>query len=131
MFVPTVVFYLPEKEKSAHLIGKFDKATIQKHEQRFVQGKLSTFAMKTKAAKIEIRGDLDCPNLLPEVAVEETAVEDRETEDEILQEILREDEERRKRIAQEEADFKKNKKRKAEGAKKKKKPASKKDKDEL
>lgn len=28
MFVPTVVFYLPEKDKSAHLIGKFDKATI-------------------------------------------------------------------------------------------------------
>lgn len=28
MFVPTVVFYLPEKDKSAHLIGKFDKETI-------------------------------------------------------------------------------------------------------
>ena len=32
MFIPTVVFYLPEKDKSAHLIGKFDKETIQKHE---------------------------------------------------------------------------------------------------
>ena len=38
MFVPTVVFYLPEKENSAHLIGKFDKETIQKHETKFVKG---------------------------------------------------------------------------------------------
>ena len=28
MFIPTVIFYLPEKDRSAHLIGKFDKETI-------------------------------------------------------------------------------------------------------
>lgn len=32
MFIPTVLFYLPEKERSAHLIGKFDKETIKMHE---------------------------------------------------------------------------------------------------
>lgn len=52
MFVPTVVFYLPEKDKSAHLIGKFDKQTIRKHEQQFVKGQLPTFAMKTKSSNI-------------------------------------------------------------------------------
>lgn len=59
MFVPTVVFYLPEKDKSAHLIGKFDKPTILKHQEKFVTGKLPTFPMKTKASQIEIR-DIDC-----------------------------------------------------------------------
>ena len=54
MFVPTVVFYLPQKDKSAHLIGKFSKDTIQKHEQKFVNGKLATFPMKTKASEIRI-----------------------------------------------------------------------------
>ena len=62
MFIPTVIFYLPEKDKSAHLIGKFDKETIQKHEQKFINGKLATFPMKTKAADLIIQ-DLDCPNL--------------------------------------------------------------------
>ena len=32
MNLPTVVFYLPEKDKFANLIGKFDKETIQDHE---------------------------------------------------------------------------------------------------
>lgn len=128
MFVPTVVFYLPEKGKSAHLIGKFDKATIQKHEQRFVQGKLPTFAMKSKAAQIEIRGDLDCPNIAPEANLEPADDQDKEADDEILQEILREDEERRKRIAKEEADFKKKR---SAGAGKKKKKGKKGGKDEL
>lgn len=62
MFVPTVVFYLPQKDKSAHLIGKFDKETIQKHEQKFANGKLPTFEMKTKSTDIEIK-DIDCANL--------------------------------------------------------------------
>jgi hypothetical protein len=52
MFVPTVVFYLPEKDKSAHLIGKFDKATITKHQEKFLTGKLPTFPMKAKAQDI-------------------------------------------------------------------------------
>jgi len=111
MFVPTVVFYLPEKDRSAHLIGKFDKETIQRHEQRFVKGQLPTFAMKNK--HIQIR-DIDCPNVQPLVEAPET--EDKGLEDEILQEILKEDEERRRRIAEEEAEFKKKRK----GAKKKK-----------
>jgi hypothetical protein len=115
MFVPTVVFYLPEKDKSAHLIGKFDRQTIQKHEQKFVAGKLPTFQMKTRAGDIEIK-ELDCPNIMmpPQMDLED----DKEAEDEILKEILREDEERRKRQAKEEAQFKKRGKKKSKKAKK-------------
>ena len=54
MFVPTVVFYLPEKDKYAHLIGKFDKETIQSHESKFLLGKLPTFNVKQKAKDIKI-----------------------------------------------------------------------------
>ena len=75
MFVPTVIFYLPEKDKSAHLIGKFDKETIQTHEQKFAQGKLPTFAMKTHARDIEIKS-LDCRNIMPEIEVAEPTPED-------------------------------------------------------
>jgi hypothetical protein len=96
MYVPTVLFYLPEKDKSAHLIGKFDKETILKHQDKFVTGKLPTFPMKTKANDIEIK-DIECPLVMPEVIIEESA--DKDIEDEILQEILREDEERRKKRA--------------------------------
>ena len=115
MFVPTVVFYLPEKDKSAHLIGKFDKATILKHQEKFVSGKLPTFPMKTKARDIEIK-DLDCANLKNEIEITEES-HDKDLEDEILKEILREDEERRKKREKEEADMKK---RGGKGKKKKK-----------
>ena len=91
MFVPTVVFYLPEKDKSAHLIGKFDKATILKHQDKFTSGKLPTFPMKAKANDIVIR-DLDCANIQPEIVVDdEQSAIDKELEDEILKEILKED----------------------------------------
>jgi hypothetical protein len=82
MFVPTVVFYLPDKDKSAHLIGKFDKQTIGKHQDKFVNGKLPTFPMKKKAADIEIK-DLDCVNIQPEVAVDGDAAAVSEEDKEI------------------------------------------------
>jgi hypothetical protein len=118
MFVPTVVFYLPEKDKSAHLIGKFDKQTISKHQDKFVSGKLPTFAMKTKALDIVIK-DLDCPNMQPEVIVEEDAEVNKELEDEILKEILKEDEERRKKRIKEQGDGKRGKPKKKKGNNKK------------
>ena len=106
MFVPTVIFYLPEKDKSAHLIGKFDKPTIQKHEQQFAKGQLATFPMKTKSLQIQIQ-DLDCPNIQPEVIADEG---EKDLEDEILKEILKEDEERRKKREKEEGSSRKGKK---------------------
>jgi len=106
MFIPTVIFYLPEKDKSAHLIGKFDYDTIKNHEQKFVSGKLATFPMKTKAQDLEIK-DLDCPNLQINLGAEAT---NSELEDEILKEILEEEKKR-----QEELNAKKKK-----GSKKKK-----------
>lgn len=122
MFVPTVVFYLPEKDKSAHLIGKFDKATILKHQEKFVTGKLATFPMKTKARDLEIK-DLDCSHLMPEIDPVEESSQDKDLEDEILKEILREDEERRKKREKEEADIKKRGGKAKKKKKDKKKPA--------
>ena len=106
MFIPTVIFYLPEKDKSAHLIGKFDYDTIKSHEQKFVNGKLSTFPMKTKAHDLVIQ-DLDCTNIQVDLGAEATS---SELEDEILKEILEEEKQR-----QEELNAKKKK-----GSKKKK-----------
>jgi len=128
MFVPTVVFYLPDKDKSAHLIGKFDKPTILKHQEKFVTGKLPTFPVRTKARDIQIR-DIVCPQVMPEVVVDaasdsEGNTEDKELEDEILKEILREDEERRKKREKEERDIKK---RGGKGKKKKNKDKKKED----
>mmetsp|Transcript_1861 Transcript_1861/g.1309 ORF Transcript_1861/g.1309 Transcript_1861/m.1309 type:complete len:89 (+) Transcript_1861:1335-1601(+) len=62
MFVPTVVFYYPEKNKYSQLIGKFDFETIQEHEQRFITGKLSTFEAKVRRNDILFH-HIDCPNL--------------------------------------------------------------------
>jgi hypothetical protein len=62
MFVPTVLFYYPEKNQYASLVGKFDKETIQEHEQRFINGRLPTFELKTKAKDIKIESR-DCPNI--------------------------------------------------------------------
>jgi hypothetical protein len=128
MFVPTVVFYLPDKDKSAHLIGKFDKPTILKHQEKFVTGKLPTFPVRTKARDIQIR-DIVCPKVMPEVVVDaasdsEGNAEDKDLEDEILKEILREDEERRKKREKEERDIKK---RGGKGKKKKNKDKKKED----
>lgn len=90
MYVPTVVFYYPEKNKYAHLIGKFDKDTIASHEHKFVSGRLPTFDVKVKAKDMKVN-TLDCPNI--QLQVDEIGTE---IDDEILKEIIAEEEERRK-----------------------------------
>jgi len=37
------VFYYPEKERQALLIGQFDNTTIDDHTERFMKGKLSSW----------------------------------------------------------------------------------------
>ena len=44
--IPTVVYYYPEKELQANLIGKFDVTTIADHESKFLKGRLSTMTPK-------------------------------------------------------------------------------------
>lgn len=132
MFVPTIVYYLPSKDKSAHLIGKFDKETIQKHEQKFVSGKLPTFEMKTKASDIMIQ-DLNCPNIHPEITMDDESGSsglDKEVEDEILQEILREEQERMRKKVEERGDGKRGSSKKSGEKKGKKKKGTKKGKKE-
>lgn len=62
MFVPTVVFYNPEKNRYAQLIGKFDEETIRNHEQKFLKGQLPTFDVTVKAKEITIE-ELKCLEL--------------------------------------------------------------------
>jgi len=88
MFIPTVVFYSPEKQRYAQLIGKFDKETIQEHEQKFINGRLPTVEL---GEKFTIK-KLDCPNIRPEISGEDSGLDD-----DILKEILAEEEEKRKK----------------------------------
>mmetsp|Transcript_24206 Transcript_24206/g.23781 ORF Transcript_24206/g.23781 Transcript_24206/m.23781 type:complete len:219 (+) Transcript_24206:1528-2184(+) len=112
MFVPTVVYYYPEKNKYAHLIGKFDKATIQDHEQKFITGRLSTFEAKVKKKDIKIQ-ELDCPT----ITLEMEAGGSSEYDDEILKEILAEEEERRQNEKKDKKEGSKKKKSKKKGKK--------------
>lgn len=92
MMLPTVVFYLPEKNKHGHLIGKFDKDSISDHQSRFMSGKLPMFQTKKTSSEIEIQA-LKCSEVMPVSLGGEN-----EMDDEIMQEILREDAERRKEL---------------------------------
>lgn len=40
--IPTVIFYNSQQNKYATMIGKFDRESIEDHEERFKQGKLAT-----------------------------------------------------------------------------------------
>lgn len=113
MFVPTVVFYYPEKNKYAHLIGKFDKETVQAHEQKFISGRLATFDPRVKAKDIQVNS-LDCPNI--HLQIDNTYTE---IDDEILQEIIAEEAAKKKEMEEELAKTSKKKK-----SKKKKQPKS-------
>ena len=75
--------------------------------------------MKTRSTDLQIQ-DLDCRNIQLEIQADDSVNEDKELQDEILQEIIREDEERRKRQAKDEAEFKKKGGKKKEAKKNKK-----------
>ena len=89
--IPTVVYYYPEKELQANLIGKFDEETISEHEDRFLKGRLPTWAPKTAHKKMVFTSSSDCQS---QDAEAEKSQEDLELEEEILREILEEEEAR-------------------------------------
>jgi hypothetical protein len=91
--IPTVVFYYPEKELQANLIGKFDEETVSDHEDRFLKGKLPTWAPKTPFKKMVMTSSSECQSQDFEA---EKSQEDLELEEEILREILEEEAAREK-----------------------------------
>jgi len=81
---PNVVFYNPSKGRHGTMIGTFHKATVEKHQDRFLKGKLATVDTPTKKENIQIK-DLDC-------AAQQVSTETKgdNFDDEILKEILAE-----------------------------------------
>ena len=57
--LPSVVYYFPEKELQANLIGKFDASTIDNHADRFLKGKIATWKPKVKQGEMTME-EKDC-----------------------------------------------------------------------
>lgn len=108
-----MVFYYPEKERQANLIGQFDRGTIQDHEDRFLKGKLAGWKPQTAHTKMKME-EKDCSIGLTESG------ESSDLDDEILREIMAEEEERRKQAEEEAEEEAKKAKKKKKGKKDKK-----------
>lgn len=112
--IPTVVFYYPEKERQANLIGQFDKATIQDHEDRFLKGKLAGWKPQTTHPNMKTE-EKDCS-----LGLNDASGDSSELDDEILREIMQEEEDRRKQAEAEAEEEQKTAKKKKKGKKDKK-----------
>lgn len=86
--IPTLVFYYPEKELQANLIGKFEADTISDHETRFVKGRLPTWTPRRKHTEFTV-DTKECQKAA------DLGSEDTSLDDEILKEILAEEEARK------------------------------------
>ena len=113
--IPTVVFYYPEKERRANLIGQFDKATVQDHEDRFLKGKLAGWKPKTPHSQMKMEAK-DCSLGFGDSSEGGSS----DLDDEILRENMQEEEERRKQAEQEAEEEEKKAKKKKKGKKDKK-----------
>ena len=120
--IPTVAFYYPERELQANLIGKFDEETIESHQDRFLKGKLATWAPKTSHGNM-ITESIDCQAALGDSDISE---EDRLLEEEILREIMEEE-----ALREREENTRKNINAKKSGGKKKKSKKKKSKKEDL
>lgn len=118
-FMPTVVYYAPEVNKHASLIGNFNKESLQEHETKFKDGKLGLQDAKVKPKEMVMSDITDCPSHVLE------AVEDDEDFDEILAEIIAE-EAARKAAVEDDWEYGGKKKKERDGKKKDKKKGGKK-----
>ena len=120
--IPSVAFYYPERELQAKLIGKFDTETIESHQDKFLKGKLATWAPKTSHGNM-LTESVNCQAQTTDFSMSE---EDRLLEEEILREIMEEEAEREK-----EENLRKNIIAKKGGKKKKSKKSKKAKKEDL
>lgn len=121
--IPSVVYYYPEKELQANLIGKFDQETIGAQAEDYLRGRLASWKPSTKASDMKIESR-DCQAGFEDSASagDEQSEADRLMEEEIMREIL-EEEAARKKEENSKKDNKgtKDKKKKKKGKKGKKK----------
>ena len=87
--LPTVVYLHTSHNKYGAMIGKFDRESIEDHEEKFKSGKLSVQDMKVDKRDLKFT-EIDCPaQMLAEVS------DDDDDFDEILAEILAEEKARK------------------------------------
>lgn len=124
LFAPTVVYYIPDKDVHARVIGMFDYETIKGHEDNLLGGKVHMDPLAIKKKDLTL-SDIDCPNY--QLALEE------EDDDfaEMLAELLAEEEARKAEEKDDDEDSSSQKKGKKNKGKKKKKSKKGGAKDEL
>ena len=89
------------------MIGQFDQATVQDHEDRFLKGKLAGWKAKTPYNKMKME-EKDCSAGVADPGASDSS----DLDDEILREIMQEEEQRKQAEKESEADAKKAKKKK-------------------
>ena len=114
--MPTVIYFSPEHGKHANLIGKFDKDSLIEHETKFKEGKLPLQTVKVPLSDMKLSDITDC-------SADQLAVDEDESIDDILAEILAE-EEAKKAEEKEESGYGGKKKKAKKGKKGKKKKGS-------
>lgn len=83
--IPTVVYFYPEKNKQATLIGKFDSEGIETNQDKFLKGKLPSWNVKVPISQMKME-EKDCQAVVEDFVSDE----DAELEAEILREIMEE-----------------------------------------
>lgn len=78
------MFYYPQKELQANLIGKFDIDTISDHEERFIKGRLATWTPPKPHTEFQLL-EKDCSKGV------DLGDADSSLDDEILREIMEEE----------------------------------------
>ena len=106
------------------MVNPFGKENIIDFEKSFEgtgKGRLNIYDVSNNIG--EKFQEIDCPNLIPEVPIDEENMLDQEFEDEIMREILEEEKRKREELNlddnEDEEPKKKKKKKKSKGKKKK------------
>lgn len=114
LMLPSIIYYQPNTNKQAKLIGTFDEDTLKSHQDKLLTGRLPIFETLVPQSELTLE-DIDCKS----IQMEQEAQDD--DFDEILAEILAEEaarnEERNKEEATQTKKTKKGKKKKGKKAK--------------
>lgn len=91
-----MVYYYPEKQLQANLIGKFDQETIGAQADKYLRGRLATWKPTTNSSDMKVESR-DCQAALEQSgSADEQSEADRLMEEEIMREILEEEAARKK-----------------------------------
>ena len=112
--LPTIVYLHQHANKYGVMIGKFDQESIEEHEDKFKNGKLSLRDAKVDKRELQF-SEIDC-----KAQVLDEVTEDDDDFDEILAEILAEEKARKEAEDPDSGKSKKKKNKKKKGKKGKK-----------